>query len=478
MSRFFDFHLHPSFKPFLSHPDPERRVDCWEYLESPIGIIRSQSCLDQMEKGRIGLAVSVIYAMERPMTSSFLIEHLAPKLTVLHGEMLDHPCYSNYLGYVHDEIAHLKKSQGVNGRTFNIINSIGEAEEGKMNLILALEGGHVLEQFNTNVLDNLRALKQGPHRFLYLTFVHMTQYPLATHAYGMKLIKNNDQFKPNGFGITDIGKEVIDMAYDESQGRRILIDIKHMSLVARHKFYQYRKQKGYDKIPIVATHMGFTGISKDPKEIVKYFSKPAKRRGNFIEVNYDRPPGIGKGLFNKTYFNPWSINLFDEDIAEILDSGGLIGLSLDQRIMGSQEVQGEFFSAREFNYILSGYKDEGHEEPVATGEFSDEEERARELNERKHLRHLCNNILHAVKAGGERAWKQLCMGSDFDGLIDPLNNCTSAEEYPKLERGLVEELPQMMKEDKKHNYDESNIEGKVRDIMYNNAVDFLKKNFK
>ncbi|MCB0584700.1 MAG: membrane dipeptidase, partial [Phaeodactylibacter sp.] len=182
--------------------------------------------------------------------------------------------------------------------------------------------------------------------------------------------------------------------------------------------------------------------------------------------------------FNKTHFNPWSINLYDEDITEILDSGGLIGLSLDQRIMGSQEVQGEFFSAEELNYILSGYKDETHEEPIASGEFSGEEERGRELNERKHLRHLCNNILHAVKVGGERAWKQMCLGSDFDGLIDPLNNCTSAEEYPKLERNLIEELPQMMREDRKHDYDESNIEGKVRDIMYNNAIDFLKKHFK
>ena len=327
MNRFFDFHLHPSFKPYLSSPDPGRRVDCWEFLESPIGIIRSQSCLDQMEKGRIGVAVSVIYAMERPMTSSFLIEHLAPKLTVLHNEALDHPCYSNFLAFAQEEIAHLEKSQGHNGRTFNIINSIDEAEDDKMNLILALEGGHVLEQFNTDVIENLRQLKQGRHRFLYLTFVHMTQYPLATHAYGMKLIKGNDQFKPLGFGISDLGKQVIDTAYDESQGHRILIDLKHMSLVSRHKFYQYRKEKGYDNIPIVATHMGFTGISKDPRVLVKYFDKPPKRRGDFIEVKFDRPKGIGKGLFNKTHFNPWSINLFDEDITEILDSGGLIGLS-------------------------------------------------------------------------------------------------------------------------------------------------------
>ncbi|MCB0570229.1 MAG: membrane dipeptidase [Phaeodactylibacter sp.] len=481
MNHYFDLHLHPSTKPFLSHYDPARRVSCWETVDHPLSIIRSQCSLSQMKEGRIRLAVAALYPMERPMTSSFLIEHVAPLITILDGKMMDFPTYANYFNLVFEEIEHLRKAQRAGqGHAMKILNNLDEMDPDALNLILALEGGHALESFNTSIHDNLRTIKTGPFRFLYLTLVHLTQYPLATHAYGMKLIKDNDQFKPAGFGLSDMGKAIIDLAYDESAGRRLLIDIKHMSLAARHHFYQYRKEKGYEHIPIMATHMGVTGISKDPRQIARFFSRAVIRKNGFIEVNYERPHGIGSGLFNKTNFNPWSINLFDEEIPVILDSGGLIGINMDQRILGCQAVQGEFFSEDDFSYILSGYRDKENKDwPVAAveGEFSDEQEEARELNERKHLRHFCNNILHIVKVGGERAWKQICMGSDFDGLIDPANHCTSSAAFPKLEESLADMLPRMMEEDRGHDYDASHIEQKVRGIMYDNALSFLQQHF-
>jgi microsomal dipeptidase-like Zn-dependent dipeptidase len=170
---------------------------------------------------------------------------------------------------------------------------------------------------------------------LYLTLVHMTQYPLTNHCYGMKLIKGNDEFKPSGFGLRTLGKQIIDLAYRNRSGEhQIYIDIKHMSLVARRQFYAYRKEKGYDKIPILATHMGLTGISWSNMAIAKLFNQRVIRKDGFIEVSYDRPPGIGSGRKGKTHFNPWSINLYDEEIIEIIESDGLIGISMDQRILG------------------------------------------------------------------------------------------------------------------------------------------------
>jgi microsomal dipeptidase-like Zn-dependent dipeptidase len=94
------------------------------------------------------------------------------------------------------------------------------------------------------------------------------------------------------------------------------------------------------------------------------------------------------------------------------------------------------------------------------------------LNERKHLRHVCNQILHMVKIGGEKAWNHMCLGSDFDGLINPVNNCTSVAEYPKLEEGLLKMLPKMMKESD-YTYEDSDVPQKVRAIMYDNALTFL-----
>ena len=75
----------------------------------------------------------------------------------------------------------------------------------------------------------------------------------------------------------------------------------------------------------------------------------------YIQVEYDRPRGIGASSKRKkdlTYFNPWSINLYNEEIKEIIASGGLIGLNLDQRIQGADKVKGEYFSALEFEALM------------------------------------------------------------------------------------------------------------------------------
>ncbi len=489
MNPYFDLHIHPSFKPYLTSDDPDKRTDCWEPLSNLIGIIRSQGSLDQMKEGGIQLAVVGLYAIERPLTTSFMLMHLAPLITFLEKRQLHFPNRPNGFDIIQEEFAHLQKSADFDpehGRSFKIIRSIDEMEEGKLNLILAIEGAHGLEN-EQSALDNLLKVKQSEQRILYFTLVHMTQNLLATHAYGMKLIKKNDEFKPEGFGLRDKGKELIDLAYDTTKGHLIFLDIKHLSLVARRQFYAYRREKGYTDIPILATHMGFTGISWDPRSIAEYFDQRITRQGDILEVHYKRPQGIGRpDSRDETHFNPWSINLYNEEIVEILDSGGLIGLNLDQRILGAQKVEGEYYTVEEFNYILSGYKDKATpqaDEMAEEGEFTEEPDelavtKRALFNQRKHLRHMCNHILHAVKIGGERAWSQLCLGTDFDGLINPINVCESADELPKLEERLQDMLPQMMDEDKEHEYDKSNIEQKVRGIMYDNAVAFLQKHFR
>ena len=44
--------------------------------------------------------------------------------------------------------------------------------------------------------------------------------------------------------------------------------------------------------------------------------------------------GIQPKLASKTVFNPWTINLFDEDILEIVESSGMIGIIMDERVLG------------------------------------------------------------------------------------------------------------------------------------------------
>ena len=267
----------------------------------------------------------------------------------------------------------------------------------------------------------------------------------------------------------------------------MLIDIKHMSFYSRQQFYAFRRKNGYDKIPIIASHMGVTGFAFSR---FKDYQTPVMYGDEYIMSVYKEVKGIGKRRKDRTDFNPWSINLYDEEILEIIHSGGLIGISLDQRILGFGKNKEEYFNKDEFEKNTSKTYKKLKKIPVHTADFeefgaSDDLEDARSFEEesnqrgrkRKHLRYLCNNILHIVKIGGEKAWDHICIGSDFDGLINPINNCKSCADFPDLEEDLIEVLQEMAKEDKNTDYFMGNIQRHVRAFMYDNGKRFLNKYF-
>ena len=81
--------------------------------------------------------------------------------------------------------------------------------------------------------------------------------------------------------------------------------------------------------PNLCTHAGLTGQSI--RDRVKYLLRTPEDVGVVYEVCYLKPKSP---YIDGVYFNCSSINLYDEDIEAILLSGGLIGLSFDQRILG------------------------------------------------------------------------------------------------------------------------------------------------
>lgn len=486
---YFDLHLHPSTKPFLTAEAASYKTNCWEKIPNNINIIDSQSCLNQITQGGVSVAVAGIYPLERAFSTNFILRHIAPSITALDGKFLNNinaGAYT-YFSLLQDEITHLANSQNFKNKKFKIVNSAHDFDPSCLNIILAIEGGHALDGGAGSYLENLGSLKEGPNAFLYLTLTHLTHFDLCTHAFGMKLI-NNNAFKPQGRGISPAGYDVIDTAYDSSAGKRMLIDIKHMSLLSRLEFYEYRKKKQYEQIPIVASHAAATGISY--KSLPSLMRKAPKATELFVRVKYRKPEGISdkKRLRGyRTHFNPWSINLFDEDIQEIISSGGLIGLSLDQRIVGADGVAAEFFSRKEFDVLFPRKKvDQVMNLPDEDTEEAEEREYELEhnlkltesftINSKKHTRHLCNNILHFVKVGGPSTWKHLCIGSDFDGLINPVNSCTSASHYAYLEQDMLERLEEMT-EERKEEFHITDLKAHVRDIMYKNAMEFLSRHF-
>lgn len=477
---FFDLHCHPSFKTFLSNRDENKRTSCWETLnfDFDINILDSQASLKQLTDGKVKLAVVPLCSLEWGFARSGLIK-LAAGLSKHVEKRFIQAIERKDFGYnelMHAEHRHLVKHTNIPAmNTVKLVNSMiadFDENDGRLHLILAVEGGHNFYddgQIVVNpqeVLNNLRYFKDPANpRLLYVTLTHLTHSEYCTHAYGMKMI-NHNVFLPLKKGLTDLGKKFIHESLDKTSGRRILIDIKHMSLTARTQFYKIRQQH-YPDAPILATHMGVTGLSHTKKPIRKVKEKPDK---NCVEVFYYRNPGA-----MDTYFNPWSINLYDEDILEIIRSGGLIGISLDQRILGVGNVSSEIFCPEEYHEADFPEVKKPKYHVLDYQKLQDPEE-----CRKWHLRHLCNNLLHIIKVAsqevGDKAWDHVCLGSDFDGLIDPINGCKNAKDYPNLYSDLVEQLP-VVANDMGVPLPPAKVQPRLRQFVYENAVRFLKKHF-
>ncbi len=386
---FYDCHFHATFKHFLS----DRSKSLWQELPG-ISILKSQSCLSQIQDGDVKLAVCAIYPMERPFSAATLIQFFGPLITPIDKDRLHDIQNSEYFDLIWDELQLLDQVE--HHDRLNILKTMADYDASRMNLLFSVEGGHSVFGGGGSIEENLKALRTHlKHRFVSLNLIHLTQQDICGHAFGMKLLKKNDEFKPNGFGIGPKGKRIVAAAYDRSvHPVPLLIDIKHMSLFARKQFYALPEVQGQ---PILASHIGVTGMSyHDIHTIIKGACIVDRE---FVEVKYQRVKGI-----SDTHFNPWSINLYDEEIKTIVKSGGLMGLNMDQRIQGADNPKGEYWSLKEFRHVVNTEKlkiklgnFELPDEPAIPPE---EEKRALVLNVRKHLRQFTNTILHIVRTAG------------------------------------------------------------------------------
>ncbi len=345
---------------------------------------------------------------------------------------------------------------------------------------------------------------------LYVTLTHLTyikEIPLATHGYGMKFLKHN-YFYPAGNGLTDAGKAVISAAYEMKIGDRktpVLIDIKHMSLKSRLDFYTYRKQKGYT-LPVLATHMGVTGCSINEWINVEGNDNNGKTTiaAPLIIAGMDNSGDVNP---TKYHFNPWTINLMDEDIIEILNSNGMIGVSLDRRIVGviatDENVEynsTEYLSTDEFNFLKANY------EPTESDDIDIDPDTDVQIDpegiindwDRDNLRQiacLAFNIIHILAIGLTKTainpWSHIVIGSDYDGLIEPISladYCTDLDKYgveellsdlmPSVESSYLHfhPIPQgtILPRNADGSVNTDDLQNKIRDIMFNNGANFLK----
>ena len=498
----FDLHCHPTLKPLLSNrddrPTPWDEINIW--VDNPFGnIYDSQSTIDQLLDGGCNLACVGLMAIETAFVKRCIVKAIAGPVSYVDkkqvrriGKALPGYTYEDLLAEEIDSIRKFDSNPEVPTEQVKFISSMAEyhpEDKHIMHLIASLEGGHGLyydgNQYedSNKLIDKIKAYRVNePVRLLYLTLVHISQNALANHAFGIKILKKT-HFFPDGNGITDLGHEIIKACLSEElPGKPILIDIKHLSLVARMDLY-----KKYAHKPIIASHIAVTGCSWKNKPIIKV----RKRKIHDVyKVKYNRQAGHLPG----TYFNPDSINLYDEDIVAILKSGGIMGLILDERVLGypnNKTTSKEFVSKKEWDQFISA-NGQAIEDMTELEDLEDDQENEAiemELDQqfagagkemdynlrRLHALYLLNNIIHIIKVGdkleGIDPRKQIVLGSDFDGLINPIQGCTSADQFDDL----IDDLKYLT--DKYAQNEIPNCNEFIEDFFYRNGVAFLEKNF-
>jgi len=306
-------------------------------------------------------------------------------------------------------------------------------------VIPTIEGAHVFcngtDVRNPRNWDNVEAriqtVKNWEHPPIFITIAHHFFNGLCTHAksltglagdlldqsYGMRDYEHNKS--DNEPAISDTGKIVIRALLSNQNSKRILIDIKHMSLDARKEYYKMLENEfSGQSIPIVCSH----------------------------------------GALDNFYKHEVNMNL-STDVLQIYKTNGLFGLEMDQRILGYDD-----------NRFIKWTK----------GIFQRKQKR-----EYLHAMYFWQNLISIAEFAYQNGfstdpWKCICMGSDYDGIINPLNTYRDAETLPNLYNYLIEYLNDYWKDrnsiiPKHHGGWKS--EDVIYRIMYKNAYEFIERNY-
>ncbi len=550
---FFDLHTHPSFKSSLLNDnvdlcknpigfvDIELSVPFGACVEKLVGnSLDSQSSFGQVAGGSL-IAVSFI-AFERVyafVSDLKKIKNLGPN--ILPDMQNQKESYFDRL--IKRDLQHFLTFEDVPEtdlapRTYKLLQHIGEypnqPDPNTVYVVASIEGVHnfygekdiaLQESDPQGIVNKLVSWKRdsfsNPDKFprlFYITLAHHGQNVLTNHAWAIPARFAHDlvrvgSFDPTGNGLSPMGETFVRTALRETANeKRILVDIKHLSLKARQQVYALM-ESDFAGVPILATHMGMTGTSWDNPAIETVNGMPGRPKN--LVVSYRGVRGFLRRVSPSTPsplsaltcmpFNPWSINLYNEDIVQIMRSGGLIGVSLDRRIVGATltpksilepfPVENERFSRLDFPIAwqssmgapVSLYPDsalprdfDGDHDRVTTDSWA-----------------FCQQVIHIVLItelhklpatdpsmrvpSSIDPWDHICLGSDYDGLITALKTCPSARQLSQLFRDNLKACLTSMAQQLNTHHGIANLirvpNDVVKRLSVQNGLDFLRRHF-
>lgn len=331
------------------------------------------------------------------------------------------------------------------------------------------------------VLNNVDSIKDLPHRVFFITLGHFCWNGIVGFAKSLDLddtqkrawlrrLSTSEKFRARLFrkyssGVmgqtyikvkkpdpakrctcqrdqaesTTLGWDVINRLLAKS-GRHqapVYIDVKHMDIDARFEYYRYLIENKRKDIPIIASHVAvsgkdsiwakYTGLCPvfDQYEEVEDLNAFVDKHKNRIQCPFTP---VKERLDTMNWFYPWSINISNEEIPIIYASDGIIGLSLEERVLGKNRA-----NYNDTNYISllgSFLQSKGYSTEKIDTIF--------------WMQPLLRNIFYVAMHSGRSdatAWNHISIGSDFDGIAKPVRYCPTVTFIPNLHSLLKEAIP-------------------------------------
>ncbi len=263
--------------------------------------------------------------------------------------------------------------------------------------------------------------------------------------------------------LTPLGERIIKRMLNldaESQarpnpGRRIIPDIKHMSAQTRHAYYRLLDAANAglapeQRIPVVMSHAAVNGLAQLP-------DGPSTDDNPF-------PADTDEAYKNSEGFNPWSINLYDDELVRVHETKGLIGLIFDERVLaGGKKVKSLRAHLDGRAGLRNPFRKYKHPEACACL-LADQ------------IQHIVTTIYQSnTTVDKAAAWDCICLGSDFDGQINPLDSFGRSTDFPRLRKALATVLAEKRFTPLLQGLTVAEVLDK---ICFQNVVAFLKRNLK
>jgi microsomal dipeptidase-like Zn-dependent dipeptidase len=477
MEKYIDIHSHPALKPYsrsyASGKINSRKVtdksSIWYYnpptladkMLNYVGTLTkfSQSNFTALARGNAGIVCASLYPMEQGFVvpkfgTGPVADFLTNFVTEIGKDRVDHvqsarEYFSDLLGeydyyrQLHGVKIPVNRADKCEYRLVKSFKEIHENEVSKDNIIsviITIEGGHAFDTglgkytaSPAKVLDNVYKVKNWEYRPLFVTLAHHFYNDLVGQSVSLAplLTKMLDQSRGLHTGFTDLGRQVVDALLDNKDGKRIFIDIKHLSPVARQEYFAMLDSRyAGEQIPIIMSHGAVNGYHSSDDKTVKI------------------PSSLGM-------FNDSEINFYDVEILELGKRGGLLGIQMDERRLADpallKQIDGKVARKKILYYRSKLF-----------------------WNQVRHMAEVLDNA-------GYFAWGVQSVGTDFDGIVDPLNGFWTAEELPFLDDYLLKHAYNYMQQDGKklklagnRGIDPEEI---VSRVMTDNAYEFFRKFF-